>query len=327
MKKIIIAKSILGRLGNQMFQYAYCKAIKEAVGGSLAFSFEKVFCQKEVDKNTYGFEDSLSFFNVDKYELYNGDALSHYSNKLQVFIYRSAHYIKRRWFKHKSWQLFFSRIGLHYYNDKSNDFYKDIDYLKNKSIFPKLIYCYDFLEVPERFDSIRPILLNDFTPKQPRLESNKELYKIIETNNSVCISIRRGDYLSPKYADRFYICDETYIKRAIDKVKLLIDKPVLVFFSDDIKWVRNTIKTELPSYYESGKDPIWEKLRLMYSCKHFVISNSTFSWWAQYLSRNKNKIVISPDHWTNDDTKDAKHLISDDFIAIPCDKSSKHNKQ
>ena len=38
---MIIAKSILGRLGNQMFQYAYCKAIKETVGGSLAFSFDK----------------------------------------------------------------------------------------------------------------------------------------------------------------------------------------------------------------------------------------------------------------------------------------------
>lgn len=318
---MIIAKSILGRLGNQMFQYAYCKAIKEAVGGSLAFSFEKVYHQKEVDQNTDGFEDSLRFFNVDEYELYNGDALSHYSNKLQVFIYRSAHYIKRKWFKHKSWRFFFSRIGLHYYNDMSNDFYKDIDLLKNKSLFPKLIYCYDFLEVPERFDSIRSILLNDFTPKQPRLESNKELYKIIESNNSVCISIRRGDYLDPKYADKFYICDEMYIKRAIDKVKLLIDEPVLVFFSDDIKWVRDTIKTDLPSYYESGEDPIWEKLRLMYNCKHFVISNSTFSWWAQYLSRNEDKIVISPDRWFNDDSKDVHHLISDDFITIQCSNS------
>ena len=53
---MIIAKSILGRLGNQMFQYAYCKAIKEAVGGSLAFSFDKVYCQKDIDKSPKGFE-------------------------------------------------------------------------------------------------------------------------------------------------------------------------------------------------------------------------------------------------------------------------------
>lgn len=60
-KKTIIAKSILGRLGNQMFQYAYCKAIKEAIGGSLAFSFDKVYRQKEIDGDTGGFEDSLRF--------------------------------------------------------------------------------------------------------------------------------------------------------------------------------------------------------------------------------------------------------------------------
>lgn len=317
-KKTIIAKSILGRLGNQMFQYAYCRAIKEMIGGSLAFSFDKVLRQKEVDKNKAGFEDSLRYFNVDDYEIFNGTPLYNYSNRAQDFSFRSVNYIRRKLFKGKEWQSIFSRIGLYHYNDRNNDFYKDIVYLKKKSVFPKLIICYDFLEVPERFESIRPILLKEFTPKHPPLESNTDLYKIIGSSNSVCISVRRGDYLNPKYAGKFYICDEAYIHKAIEKVKQLIDNPVLIFFSDDIKWVKENIKTNILSYYESGDDPVWEKLRLMYSCKHFVISNSTFSWWAQYLSRNESKIVISPDHWTNDEEMDPKHLIADDFITIPC---------
>ena len=208
-------------------------------------------------------------------------------------------------------------------DDKNNDFLKDINYIRKKALFPKRVLCYDFLEEPERFNSIRPILLNDFTPKFSPLEKNKGLYQIINNNNSVCVSIRRGDYINSQYSNTFYICDENYFRLALNKIKQLVNNPVIIFFSDDIEWVKKNINTDILSYYESGNDPVWEKLRLMYSCKHFIISNSTFSWWAQYLSRNTNKIVISPDHWTNDHTKNAKHLISNDFITIPCAKTSK----
>jgi hypothetical protein len=101
-----------------------------------------------------------------------------------------------------------------------------------------------------------------------------------------------------------YFESAKYFEIIREQIKKKVKNPVFFTFSDDIEWVRNNMNfgDNTKIYYESGNDPVWEKLRLMYNCKHFVISNSTFSWWAQYLSRNKDKIVIAPSRWRNYDS-------------------------
>ena len=52
----------------------------------------------------------------------------------------------------------------------------------------------------------------------------------------------------------------------------------------------------------------------MSNCKHFIIANSSFSWWVQYLSKNTNKTVISPNRWYNDN--DDTRIINPSWFIL-----------
>ena len=128
---------------------------------------------------------------------------------------------------------------------------------------------------------------------------NEKLYKKITESESVCVTIRRGDYLNDTFRNDFYLCTPKYFIEAMRIMKSRVPNAKFFIFSDEPEWCKENIPFPFECEYESGIDPVWEKFRLMYSCKHFIISNSTFSWWAQYLSRNKNKVVIAPNKWRN----------------------------
>ena len=67
-------------------------------------------------------------------------------------------------------------------------------------------------------------------------------------------------------------------------------------------WVKDNIKIAFPvTYIESNNNDKGEyDMYLMSKCKHFIISNSGFSWWAAWLNNSADKIVIAPDKWFNE---------------------------
>lgn len=123
--------------------------------------------------------------------------------------------------------------------------------------------------------------------------------------NLVSIHIRRGDYV--KLSHKHPPVDLLYIK---DSMGYFRDHSFLVF-SDDIQWCKENLVGERIHYWIDS-DPI-ESMAMMASCRHNIISNSSFSWWGAWLNLNPNKIVIAPKRWFGERYQD-KVLHTQDII-------------
>ena len=205
--------------------------------------------------------------------------------------------------KLNKYNLFFLELG--YYN-------YDLSHLNST----KVIYVCGCFECSKYFNEVRKDIQKEFTPIKPIKEKNISLMNIIASSNSVCVTVRRGDFVTNKKNSEMYnICDKEYFDLAIKKMISYLGNPTFIIFSDDVEWAKHNLNFQGFSFFsEDGLDSVDEKIRLMSACKHFIISNSTFSWWAQYLSTNQNKIVISPDRWYKN--KINSDLIEDEWIKI-----------
>lgn len=295
----MLCKYIKGRLGNQLFQYATLRAFQEKYfpEEELVLSFKKV--EKKAKKEGFTEINSLAHFNT-KFKI---EEIDLNVKQLLLITFISGNLFLSKKINPKDYIKNRDRIEKKFKNAllRNNIVWKTSGYSKfDLSLMnrKKDILFYGYFESPKYFDDIKEILKEELTPLHAPLTKNKELLNQIKKENTVCVSIRRGDFVeNEKYRKEHFICDENYFKKAMKEIEKRVKNPRYVIFSDDITWVKENMDFPKNSLYEDGDDPVWEKLRLMYHCNHFIISNSSFSWWAQYLSRNDHKVVVAPKVW------------------------------
>lgn len=113
--------------------------------------------------------------------------------------------------------------------------------------------------------------------------------------DKVAIHVRRGDYVkNPFYVD---LTKTDYYQKAM----AMFPNEHFMVFSDDIEWCKQQEMFKGCSFSE-GHDEI-QDLNIMASCKGIIIANSSFSWWAAYLSNAK---VIAPIAWYADGVERTK---------------------
>jgi len=147
-----------------------------------------------------------------------------------------------------------------------------------------------------------------------------EISKEIQNTNSVCIHVRRGDYVtSPLYNEVLGIQELSYYTKALEILKSQRPVDSLFVFSDDINWCKKNLTFTIPANYmdyDTSEKKYITDMHLMSLCKHFIISNSTFGWWAAWLGNNKEKAVIAPKNWFKNPAFSSTDIVPDDWLKL-----------
>jgi GR25 family glycosyltransferase involved in LPS biosynthesis len=131
----------------------------------------------------------------------------------------------------------------------------------------------------------------------------------------VCVHIRRGDYVG---SELHTVLPIEYYTKGKEYIESKIGKDIsYLYFSDDKKWVKENITLNTSDIIVDIEIEDYEEFTLMQMCDHFIIANSSFSWWSAWLSKvNPNKIVIAPEQWFIGDKLNWKDIYCQDWIKF-----------
>lgn len=282
----MIIVSVFDGLGNQMFHYAFYKALKvqkKDVKIDIISSWNKY----KIDHNGYElnniFKLNVEFATAKERDILlnrvgdcigKTDIISKIKRKILI---KKSDWVKSVYF----WKKPTEAISF-------NKFYFDFNN----------VYMYAHYQSEKYFKNIEKEIRQDFTFPDRLDEKNKILMEQIKNTNSVSVHVRRGDYI--KNIGYGGICTLEYYNKALRFFELNIDNPIFYIFSNDIKWCKDNLNLQNAIFVNNniGKNS-YKDMQLMSCCKHNIIANSTFSWWGAWLNNNKDKIVLAPNRWFN----------------------------
>lgn len=264
---------LVGGLGNQMFQYAAARALSLRTGSRLM-----------LDVSWFGTDPNRQF------------ALAPFSIEAEIFNFMG---------KPNPTLGFLGRVM------------RKLSPVRRKGgvpIFAEASFCYDprieqvnppvfmdgYFQSEKYFSNIREQLRRDFTLRSPPAAAAARMLDLIQSVDAICLHIRRGDYVSNPEANAYHgTCSLDYYRRAVDFVANGIRQPHCFVFSDDPSWVRENFRSEMPMTLVDihSTDAAHEDLRLMVACQHYIIANSSLSWWGAWLGRHPGKLVVAPRVW------------------------------
>jgi hypothetical protein len=162
----------------------------------------------------------------------------------------------------------------------------------------KTLYLQGYFQTSRMVEEIADELRLDLTFREPPKGKNLELLQQIRrSRSSVSLHIRRGDFVHPR--EGRVVLSMEYYSHVISMVRERFVDPVFFVFSDDMPFVKENLPRKGGMVFVEHNDEFaaHEDLRLMSSCHHHIIANSTFSWWGAWLNPRPDKMVVAPRQW------------------------------
>ncbi|HHT9158242.1 MAG TPA: alpha-1,2-fucosyltransferase [Candidatus Brocadiaceae bacterium] len=271
MAKVI--SRIKGGLGNQLFCYAAARRLAIANNAELVIDDVTGFARDRLYHRTY----MLDCFNISARKATTTERLApfeRYRRGVMKWLSRRQPFEQRR-----------------YIEQEGLDFDERLLVMKVKGT----LYLDGLWQSEGYFKDLEQTIREDLRIVPPTDALNKRIAEEIHNNQSVALHLRWFD--APGNTS-IYNASVNYYERAIALTESKIRLPRYFIFSDDPENART--KLTLPKdrvvfvSCNRGDEKAYADLWLMTQCKHFIIANSTFSWWGAWLGGEKEKLVITP---------------------------------
>lgn len=288
-RRVIV--QILGGLGNQMFQYALGRAISWRTGAPLLLDTNVIKYAPQGTQRSYG----LDIFKLQP-------ALA---SRVDVSRYHSHGAGLAGKIAHRLLGASGASEILHQYK---------FEYQPRILELKPPIYITGYWQSHRYFAGVEDALRSDFEFRDDLPPAAAEYAQAIAQPGAVCLHVRRGDYAKPEYSF-MGLCSIDYYRRAVARVREVVEQPVFFIFSDDLDWCRANFdwlgaEARFVAYaVPRGLKSEASDLQLMTRAEYFITANSTFSWWAAWLAGERAKLIISPKAWFKHPQLSADDLV------------------
>lgn len=273
MTKPVIVTRILGGLGNQLFAYAAARRLALMNGAELLLDDVSGFARD----HEYLRHCQLDHFSIPCRKATPAERLEPLS-RLRRYLMRIIN----------RWRTFETRS---YIQQEGIDFDSRLLALKPRGT----VYLEGYWQSEQYFKDVESVIREELRIIPPKDEINREIAERIRDCQAVAIHVRFFDAPQELGVNN---APGDYYARAVARMETLAPDAHYFVFSDQPASAYDRIPLPVDRItlvsHNQGDENAYADLWLMTQCQHFIIANSTFSWWGAWLSGRAGKRVVAP---------------------------------